>query len=312
VTRVLVTGGTGFIGHNAVSLLAERGYEVHVVGRSKPETDAGTGIVWHQADLLEPSSAASVVEAVGATHLLHFAWFAVPGEFWVSAENERWLGASAALVEAFAERGGERAVLAGTCAEYDWSSGICVEGVTPLTPTTRYGRCKLALYERVTELAHAGMSLGWGRIFFVYGPREHPARLVSSVIRSLLAGQEAKCTHGEQVRDFLHASDVASAFVSLLESDVDGPVNVGSGVPTTIKDVIARIGESIGRPELIRFGALPPRGDDPPTILADVRRLTEEVGWTPRISLDQGLEQTIAWWRAGESHDPPKRMSSSA
>jgi nucleoside-diphosphate-sugar epimerase len=154
------------------------------------------------------------------------------------------------------------------------------------------------------------MSVGWGRIFFVYGPREHPARLVSSVIRSLLAGEEAKCTHGEQVRDFLHASDVAAAFVSLLESDVDGPVNVGSGIPTTIHDLIARIGKAIGRPELLRFGALPARADEPPTILADIRRLTKEVGWMQRISLEKGLEQTIAWWRAREGHGAPRPNSS--
>jgi nucleoside-diphosphate-sugar epimerase len=297
VKRVLVTGGTGFVGHNALDLLVQRGYEVHALRRGSSNSGNRKGIVWHPANLLEPGVATSIVDTLRPTHLLHFAWFAVPGEFWISRENERWLEASAVLVEVFAERGGERAVLAGTCAEYDWRAGLCVEGVTPLAPTTSYGRCKLALHDKVAQLAQQGLSIGWGRIFFVYGPREHPDRLVSSVIRSLLAGEEAPCTHGEQVRDFLHAADVASGFVDLLDSGVEGAVNIGSGVPTTIKDLVTRIGVSIGRPELVRFGALAARADEPPIILADVHRLTDEVGWRQRIPLHRGLEQAIAWWQ---------------
>ena len=72
------------------------------------------------------------------------------------------------------------------------------------------------------------LSSAWGRIFFQFGPYEHPDRLVPSVIRHLLLNQEALCTHGRQIRSFLHVADVGAAFAHLLDSEVQGPVNIGS------------------------------------------------------------------------------------
>src|SRR5207245_614301 len=83
--------------------------------------------------------------------------------------------------------------------------------------------CKLALASLLEAYAgQTGLSQAWARIFFLYGPREHPKRLVSSVIRSLLRGERARCSHGQQIRDYLHVEDAAGALVALLESEVTG------------------------------------------------------------------------------------------
>jgi nucleoside-diphosphate-sugar epimerase len=270
---------------------------VHAVARSRLPGDHS--ITWHERDLLTEGEPERLVREIAPTHLFHLAWFAVPGEFWSSSENLRWVRASACLVHAFAANGGRRMVAAGTCAEYDWTRGLCVERETPLAPTTLYGESKNALREQIERAAaESDMAAAWGRIFFVYGPREHPARLVSSVACSLLSGREALCSHGEQVRDFVHAADVASAFVQLLDSDATGPVNIASGTPTRIRDLVELIAAKVGRPELVRFGALTPTADQPAVVLADIRRLREEVGWRQRISLEEGVEQTVDWWRA--------------
>src|SRR3954452_23524389 len=139
--RVLVTGATGFIGHHLPELLSSRGFEVATVSR------AG-GV-----DLLEPGAPERVVAEVQPTHLLHLAWYAEPGKYWTSPENVRWVEASLALLRAFAAGGGRRAVLAGTCAEYDWAHGFCSEGVTPLAPWTLYGPSKHALREMAESFA---------------------------------------------------------------------------------------------------------------------------------------------------------------
>jgi nucleoside-diphosphate-sugar epimerase len=248
------------------------------------------------ADLLAPGTAARLIDEVQPTHLLHLAWYAEPGAFWQSPENARWRDASVRLLETFAESGGSRAVVSGTCAEYDWSGdGVLSERSTPLEPLTAYGHAKNAV-----RASTEGMSLSsaWGRIFFLYGPHEDERRLVSSVTRALLGGTPARTTHGRQVRDFLHVADVGDAFAALLDSDVEGAVNVGSGEGAAIADVVARIADIVGRPELVELGALEAPAGEPPLIVADVQRLRDEVGWRPSRALDEGLRDTVEWWRA--------------
>jgi nucleoside-diphosphate-sugar epimerase len=296
LTRALVTGATGFVGRHTLAALAKRGFEVHCVARSAGDAEAH--IAWYEADLLEAGAAEALLRIVEPEHLVHFAWFAKPGQFWSSTENERWLEASTRLLRAFAESGGTRAVIAGTCAEYDWSSGVCVEDETPLVPATLYGRCKDALRRRAEEIADAtGIEVAWGRIFFLYGPHEDSRRLVPSVTRSLLRGEEAACTEGDQIRDFMHVEDVGDAFAALLDSEVRGAVNIASGAGTRVRDLVELIGRIVGRPDLLRFGAISAPPDDPPVLVADVTRLHRDVAWMPRLSLEQGVARTVEWWQ---------------
>lgn len=287
MSRVLVTGASGFIGRHTVEPLRAAGHEVKAVGS-------------RDSDLLDPAAVERLVDEARADVLVHLAWYAEPGAFWSSEENLRWVGASLCLLRAFAAAGGRRAVIAGTCAEYDWSHTLLSERTTPLAPSTLYGECKHALH-RVAE-RWGGLSLAWGRVFFLYGPGEHPARLVSSVASALARGEPASCSSGEQVRDFLHVADVGAAFAALTGSEVEGPVNVASGEGVSVRDVVTTLGELAGRPELVQLGALPQRPGEPPELVADVARLRDEVGFTPAFGLREGLERTVSWWR---SHGPP-------
>ena len=295
--RALVTGARGFIGRQTLPLLSERGFEVHAVTSGPVPEPEGTER-WERADLLDPRAVDQLIARVRPTHLLHLAWFAKPGEYATSPLNMDWLGASLHLVQRFAESGGKRVVGAGTCFEYDWSHGFCREFGTPAAPSTLYGACKHGLYATLDAFCReSGLSAAWGRIFFLYGPHEAPRRLVSSVVQALLRGEEAPCSPGTQIRDFLHVRDVAGAFVHLLDSQVAGPVNIASGDPVAVKEVIASIAEVIGRPELVRLGALPSREGEPHLLVADVTRLTDEVGFRPRFDLRNGIAETVRWWR---------------
>ncbi len=295
--KVLLTGASGFIGRHAIAPLVARGYEVHAISSRVP-MGASDGVVWHQADLLEPGGAQTVLAQVRPTHLLHLAWYVVPGKLITAPENFAWVTASMDLLRRFAEQGGQRVTVCGSGYEYDWSYGYCSEKLTPAVPNTVYGSCKQALNLLTQSFAsQAGLSAAWGRVFFLYGPHEHPDRLVSSVIRSLLRKEPARCSHGRQIRDYLHVQDVADGLVALLDSSLEGPVNVSSGEATTLREIVLTIGRLIERPDLIQLGAIPARANDTPLVVGDNTRATAETGWTPRHDLDSGLRQTIDWWQ---------------
>ncbi|MEZ5317508.1 MAG: NAD(P)-dependent oxidoreductase [Vicinamibacterales bacterium] len=306
VKRVLVTGATGCVGRHVLPRLEADGWDVHAVASRQAPYEAGR-TTWHQADLLDPAATAEVVRRAEASHLLHLAWYIAPGRWAAAPDNLAWVEASLGLFRRFREAGGTRVVGAGSCLEYDWQYGYCSEARTPTTPHTLYGTCKNALRLLADAMsADDGFTTAWGRIFFLYGPWEHPDRLVPSVIRALIAGEPARCSHGRQVRDYLHADDVADVFVRLLASDVTGPVNVASGQAVALREIVTRIGERIGRPDLIRLGAIPPAPTDTPLVVADTTRLAAALDWRPAIDLDAGLDRTIAWWRAHQAAGPAR------
>ncbi len=294
---MLVTGANGFIGWHCLEPLRERGFDVHAVTHgSVPEEIAG--VRWHTADLMEAGVAESLVELVRPSHLLHLAWYVVPGKVISDPINYVWVTRSTELLQAFVRAAGTRAVLSGSAYEYDWGQGRCDERTTALAPTTVYGASKAALFFLATSIAReAGTSLAWVRPFFLYGPREHPDRLVASVTRALLRGEPAATSHGRQQRDYLHVQDVADAVVATLGSELTGPVNVGAGEAVALREIVTRIGDIIGRPDLLRIGEIPARANDVHLVVAGGSRLATELGWRPRYDLDAGLAQTVDWWR---------------
>jgi nucleoside-diphosphate-sugar epimerase len=305
--RVLVSGAGGFIGRWSVPALLGLGYEVHAVLSGNASRDSPTqlqGAEIHFADLLNESNVDALMSETRPTHLLHFAWIATPGLYWQSAENFRWAAASERLLRCFGACGGRRVLMAGSCAEYDWSRvEVCDELLSPLAddgtaPISPYAACKIGLQKTLADVGRREhLSTAWGRIFFQFGPYEHPDRLVPFVICNLLQGRAAPCSHGRQIRSFLHVADVGAAFAAVLDSALEGPVNIGSDEPVALADLVERIGRQIGRQDLVQLGARPAAAHEPPVLVPDVRRLRDEAEWRPRFTLNEALSDTVAWWR---------------
>lgn len=299
--RVLVTGASGFIGCHTIAPLIQRGFEVHAarLRSNSDDLDFPAGVTWHQADLFDSSQTANLLARVQPTHLLHLAWIVRPGELISSPENFDWVTASLTLIRNFHQKGGQRVVCTGSCYEYDWRYGFCNEELTPTVPDTTYGASKNALREMIQAYGRdQGLSNAWARLFFLYGPNENPNRLVSSVILSLLRGQEAKSSHGLQVRDYMHVQDAADGVVALLDSDLAGPLNIASGAATRIRDIVSIIGQQTDASELVKIGVLAARKNDTALVVADIDNAKTRLNFEPSYNLAAGISQTIDWWRS--------------
>ncbi len=299
--RVLLTGATGFIGSHVARVLVRAGHETYAVIRP-------TSHRWRIQDIVERlivvpgdlSSLDAIDERLAEIRpelCLHLAWYVEPGKYLNSVENVTSLRASLDLAARLARLGCRRFVATGTCFEYDTSVGTLSE-TSPTRPDTLYAATKLALELVVEPLVRpAGMSVAWPRLFYQYGPFEDERRLVPSVILALLRGEKARLSPGEQIRDFLHVEDVAEAIVAVALSELSGPVNIGSGQPVTVAALARRLGTILGREDLVELGAWPSAPADPMVIRADIRRLKGSIAWAPLYGLDDGLRQTVEWWR---------------
>lgn len=288
--RLLITGASGFIGSHCLDA-AEHQFETIMAISRSPQAHAATSVIWKQFDLLR-NDPQRLMASVRPTHLLHLAWEATPGHYWQSPRNEHWAAASHALIDAFHAAGGDRLVVVGTCAEYDWQSENCHEYATPLARNTPYAAAKIKLYESVVR---DRPNAAWARPFFVFGPGEPRQKLIPYVITQLLQGLRADCSAGYQQRDFVYVKDVAGALIQLLKSPVAGPVNVGTGTAYRVRDVARKIAQLLKRQDLVHFdkraGVV-----DSQTVRADCGRLANEVGFHAKYSLNEALEESIAWW----------------
>lgn len=297
--RIFLTGATGFVGSHVARRLVLAGHEVHALVRPGSDrrriADLAGGLTLVPGELASPDLAPRVA-AARPEAALHLAWYAEPGRYLDAPENHSHLVLAQRLFHALLRAGCRRLVGVGTCLEYDLADSPVAEQA-PTAPRCRYAAAKLALSRWLEDLASAeGVSTAWARLFYLYGPFEDERRLVPSLINSLLSGGTARVARGGYVRDFMHAEDVAGALEAIALSPIEGPVNVGSGRPIELRELALALGRRAGGEQRVEFDALPAAPGEPPFLCADNRRLTEEVGYRPRIGLEEGLSRTVAWW----------------
>lgn len=286
--RVMLTGASGFIGSYVLRALEHYGIDVVAVGRTRPQSS----IPFIAADLLTITDFVPLVQQAKATHLLHLAWYSEHEKYWTSPLNLRWVEATVRLVEAFCSVNCQQVVIAGTCAEYDWTHGYCREDNTPKNPATLYGTAKDATRCLIMAIcAQHHVPCAWGRIFLPYGQGESASRLIPSLIDVFSGRRDPFGVNVTAYRDFLHASDVAEAFVRLLFSGASGAHNICSGEPTRLTEVVTTLATLLGvdpEPVLVlaseRFG-------EPPLLVGENLKL-RSLGWRPLLTLVKGLERT--------------------
>lgn len=291
--KVLITGGTGFIGKNVVKELLKRDYEVHslVYPPFAPEQKK---LYQYEINLLETKLVEKILKEHHFENLIHLAWYVGP-KCHIADINLDWTIATLSLLKNFKETGGKKFLAAGTISEYEYKYGYLLEDNTPTNPGTLYGESKNSIYKVAnTFCKQNNIDFKWPRIFNLYGPEEKPQRLMPSVINSCLKGEDVKVSDCKKFQDYLYVEDTASAIVDVFESNLTGAVNICSGKPVQLRYIVEKIAELIGFKGKICWGAIPAAfGDE--LVVGNNEKL-KSIGWTQQYSLEEGLKKTIEWW----------------
>ena len=268
---VLLTGANGFVGHQVLRSLSDRQIQVRVVVREGSQGQLMSGVTFEEIITTQDLFAESVDwwtnACRGVDSVIHVAWFAEPGEYLQSSKNLDCLIGSINIAKAAHQAGVRRFIGIGSCFEYDLTAGeLSVE--TPLKPTTPYAAAKAATFMTLSQwLPTQGIEFLWCRLFYLYGEREDPRRLVPYLRSMLAAGKPAELTSGSQIRDFIDVTEAGQMIVDSALGDRQGAINICSGVPVTVRALAERIADEYGRRDLLDFGARPDNLVDPPCVV---------------------------------------------
>lgn len=268
---VLLTGATGFVGRHLLRALAARGARLRPVVRTgtldRLPSDVVTEGAVSSTDIFAEGADWWAEICGGVDLIVHAAWYAEPGVYLQSAKNLDCRAGTIRLAQGAVKAGVRRFVGIGTCFEYDLTAGrLSID--TPLRPQTPYAEAKAAACQALSRaLPQQGVSFAWCRLFYLYGEGEDRRRLVPYLRARLAAGEPAELTSGTQVRDFLDVADAARMIAETALGAEQGPVNICSGVPVTVRELAERIADEYGRRDLLRFGARPDNVTDPPVVV---------------------------------------------
>ncbi len=288
--RILLTGTTGFIGQIVVPLLLSEGADVAALTTKPAEVSERWGI--EAVDLLQSTEKEmrDRIDAFSPSGLLHLGWSGLP---YYSTDTCLANVASSILVIRMALASGvSRIVGAGSCWEYGDLHGELSEHM-PTVPNSLFTQSKSCLRQLLSSVEQeTSVETRWARIFYAYGSGQRERSLIPSAIRSWRAGSAPDLRDTQSAIDLIHVEDVASGLVALtLRSGPSGVFNLGSGAATKVSDVVELVRAQIAGEE--RGTEIQARVEDGAT-WANIDAMHRSFGWTPRISLPEGIGRMLS------------------
>lgn len=291
--KVMVTGGSGFLGSHLSRRLVENGIEVEAVSRSIRSTQTNY-LRWWQGDMADIAAVRHLLHTIRPDVIFHLSGLStgIPDLDLVLPTFHSLLTSTVNILAVATEIGCCRIVLAASLTEPE-------PGDMEATPTSPYAAAKWACggYGRMFYKLYR-TPVVMVRPFMAYGPGQDVRKLIPYVVLSLLQRQAPKLSSGNWQADWIYVDDVIDGFLQVaLAANVEGcTIDLGSGELVSVRTVVEDLVKHVGTETEPIFGALPDRPLEKARI-ANVADAYSKIGWKPVISLEQGLEQTVDWYR---------------
>lgn len=304
MTKVLVTGATGFVGACVTRRLVEAGYEVHLFTRKESDrwriADLLDRVREHDVNLRDRSSVEKTVNDISPRIICHLATY---GGFASQQESTaiyevNFLG-TVNLLRACKQKGFDLFINTGSSSEYGIKSQPMRESDL-LEPIGDYGVSKAAATLFCSaEARENNLPVVTLRLFSPFGPWDDPKRLIPFVIKSFLRGEVPKLSTPASVRDYIFIDDVVDTYLRLIANPpVHGAIfNIGSGQQSSIGEVVKQIAALIGPDAAPQWGSASPQRKEPTCWVADREKAEKLLDWRPRTSLQEGLKTTVHWFK---------------
>lgn len=302
--RVLLTGAAGFVGAVLTRRLLAEGHELHALLKSSSPRWRLHGIQddlrCHEVDLRDEAAVSRAVKAARPEVIYHLAAHgAYPFQTDPDGIIETNFLGTWNLLKASASLDYQAFVNTGSSSEYGFKD-YAMRETDLLEPNSYYSVAKCAQTLVCQHFANVEKKpVTTFRLFSAFGPYEEPSRLIPTLVRRSLAGEPLELVSKDVARDFVYVEDVVDAFLKLdqlagLKGEV---INIGTGVQSTVGDVVEAVQRHAGSRSECRWGAMPARIWDAKTWVADCTKALRLLGWRPRTSLPEGLRLTVEWTR---------------
>jgi dolichol-phosphate mannosyltransferase len=301
----MVTGASGFVGANLVRRLLDDGHEVHALLRRGYRAwrleDLRSRLRLHEVQLLDAPALEEVVAGIGPHWVFHLAAY---GGYPEQAQHEQMANtnilATMNLVESCTRVGFDAFVNAGSSSEYGFKDHAPSE-TEDLEPNSPYAVTKAAatLYCQCLGKTR-GLPIVTLRLYSVFGPFEEPSRFLPSLVLRGLAGSLPPLVGPDTARDFVYVDDVVEAFILAAKRPHLEPgavYNVGSGVQTTIREVVALARRELAVAARPKWGSMAQRRWDTTIWVANTGKIREVLGWHPQVGFAEAFRLTVEWFR---------------
>ena len=296
--KLLIVGGTGFIGRAVAKEAVKRGFQVTIISKNncpKPKQLKNTEYI--SVDIANKNNLKLVLKGKVFCYVLNLGGYINHASYYDGGSEvfKVHFNGTKNLVTYIEKSNLKSFIQIGSSDEYGANNAPQNESQREL-PISPYSLAKVASTHFLQMLYRTeGFPVAIIRLFLVYGPEQDDTRFIPQIVKGCLNNDKFPVSHGEQLRDFCYIDDIVNGILTaLINININGEViNLASGKPVTIREVVEKVKKTVGKGE-IEFGKVPYRIGENMELYADTSKAKELLEWEPLVTLSQGIFKTVA------------------